>query len=174
MSSGWWKIYYLIAESSENAKSSPHLEVFRDKGIEVLLLFDRIDEWMMSNLHEFDGKAFVDVMRGDLALPGGDAKENADEAETDALTERIKAVLEDRVEEVRPTGQGLPESKPVFEYNARHPLLVRLDQETDEDRFRDLVLILFDQASLADGTAPKDSAAYVNRLNQLLLSLLND
>jgi molecular chaperone HtpG len=70
------------------------------------------------------------------------------------------------------TGQSMPESKPIFEYNAKHPLLERLDQEADEDRFKDLVLILFDQASLADGSAPKDAAAYVNRLNQLLLSLL--
>jgi molecular chaperone HtpG len=163
---------------------------------------------MMSNLQEFDGKAFADVMRGDLELPGEEGeegqegKEKKDEAETSALTERIKGVLEELVEDVRPsqrltdspaclvlgahdpgaqmrrileaTGQSMPESKPVFEYNAEHPLLERLDQEADEDRFRDLVLILFDQASLADGSAPKDSAAYVNRLNQLLLSLLKD
>jgi len=202
MVEGQEKIYYLIADSAENAKSSPHLEVFRKKGIEVLLLFDRIDEWMMSNLQEFDGKPFVDVMRGDLELPGEDTDDGKDDAQPDALTERIKAVLADVVEDVRPsqrltdspaclvlgahdpgaqmrrileaTGQSLPESRPVFEYNATHPLLVRLDQEADEDRFRDLVLILFDQASLADGTAPKDAAAYVNRLNQLLLSLLDD
>ena len=202
MVDGQDKIYYLVAESPEAAKSSPHLEVFRKKGIEVVLLFDRIDEWMMSNLQEFDGKPFVDVMRGDLALPGEEAEEAKDEAEASALTERIKGVLEELVEDVRPsqrltdspaclvlgahdpgaqmrrileaTGQSMPESKPVFEYNAEHPLLERLDQEADEDRFRDLVLILFDQASLADGSAPKDSAAYVNRLNQLLLSLLKD
>ena len=202
MIDGQDKIYYLIAESPEAAKSSPHLEVFRKKGIEVVLLFDRIDEWMMSNLQEFDGKPFVDVMRGDLDLPGEEAEEAGEDAETSALTERIKGVLEELVEDVRPsqrltdspaclvlgahdpgaqmrrileaTGQSLPESKPVFEYNATHPLLERLDQETDEDRFKDLVLILFDQASLADGSAPKDSAAYVHRLNQLLLSLLKD
>ncbi len=200
MVEGQEKIYYLIAESPENAKSSPHLEVFRKKGIEVLLLFDRIDEWMMSNLQDFDGKAFVDVMRGDLALPG--EADETPETESDGLTERIKAVLDDQVEDVRPsqrltdspaclvlgahdpgaqmrkileaTGQQLPASKPVFEYNAGHPLLTRLDREADEDRFRDLVLILFDQASLADGTAPRDAAAYVNRLNRLLLSLLDD
>ena len=156
----------------------------------------------MSNLQEFDGKPFVDVMRGDPDLPGADKEEPADEAETSALTERIKGVLDELVEDVRPsqrltdspaclvlgahdpgaqmrkileaTGQSMPESKPVFEYNAAHPLLERLDQEADEDRIRDLVLILFDQASLADGTGPKDSAAYVNGLNQLLLSLLKD
>ena len=202
MVDGQDRIYYLVAESAEAAKASPHLEVFRKKGIEVVLLFDRIDEWMMSNLQEFDGKPFVDVMRGDLELPGEETEASEENADNSALTERIQGVLADLVEAVRPsqrltdspaclvlgahdpgaqmrrileaTGQSMPESKPVFEYNAEHPLLERMDQESDEDRFRDLVLILFDQASLADGTAPKDSAAYVNRLNQLLLSLLKD
>ncbi len=202
MVDGQDKIYYLVAESPEAAKSSPHLEVFKQKGIEVVLLFDRIDEWMMSNVQEFDGKPFADVMRGDLDLPGETSDEEKDDPETSALTERIKGVLAELVEDVRPsqrltdspaclvlgahdpgaqmrrileaTGQSMPESKPVFEYNAGHPLLERLDQEADEDRFRDLVLILFDQASLADGSAPKDSAAYVTRLNQLLLALLKD
>ncbi|MEM8767341.1 MAG: molecular chaperone HtpG [Pseudomonadota bacterium] len=205
MVDGQEKIYYLVAESLENAKSSPHLEVFRKKGIEVLMLFDRVDEWMMSSLQDYDGKAFVDVMRDELDLPGAedDAGEEAkDDAETSALTERIKGVLDEAVEAVRPSarltdspaclvlgahdpgaqmrrileasGQSLPESKPIFEYNAEHPLLQLLDQEADEDRFRDLVLILFDQASLADGTALKDAGAYVSRLNQLLLALMRD
>lgn len=204
MVEGQDKIYYLVAESFENAKSSPHLEIFRKKGVEVVLLFDRVDEWMMSSLQEFDGKAFVDIMRGDLALPGEDAAADADDTdeETSALTERISSVLEGQVEAVRPsqrltdspaclvlgahdpgaqmrrileaTGQAMPESKPVFEYNAEHPLLVRLDQEADEDRFKDLVLVLFDQASLADGAPLKDASAYVTRLNRLLLTLLND
>lgn len=201
MVEGQEKIYYLVAESFANAKASPHLEVFRKRGIEVLLLFDRVDEWMMSSVYEFDGKSFQDIMRGDLDLPGtAEAEEEARETETGALTERISAVLGDRVEAVRPsrrltdspaclvlgahdpgaqmrrileaTGQAMPESKPVFEYNAAHPLLKRLDQEADESRFADLVLILFDQASLADGAALKDAAAYVSRLNQLLLALL--
>ena len=76
MVEGQDKIYYLVADSREAAKSSPHLEVFKKKGMEVVLLFDRIDEWMMSNLQEFDGKPFVDVMRGDLQLPGEDALES--------------------------------------------------------------------------------------------------
>ena len=204
MVDGQEKIYYLVAESFENARSSPHLEVFREKGIEVLLLSDRIDEWMMSSVHEYDGKSFQDVMRGDLDLPGENAtdEDKEDDGDTAALTERIKVVLNDSVEDVRPsqrltdspaclvlgahdpgaqmrrimeaTGQAMPEAKPVFEYNASHPLLQRLDTEPDEDRFKDLVLILFDQASLADGVALKDASAYVNRLNQLLLSLLSD
>jgi molecular chaperone HtpG len=204
MVEGQDKIYYLVAESFENACNSPHLEVFRERGVEVLLLFDRIDEWMMSALHEYDGKGFQDVMRADLELPGEAAESTDDEPEEqdNPLTERIKAVLEDQVEAVRPSqrltdspaclvlgahdpgaqmrrimeaaGQAMPESKPVFEYNAKHPLLERLDQEADEDRFRELVLILFDQASLADGAALKDASAYVNRINRLLLNLLAD
>jgi molecular chaperone HtpG len=200
------KIYYIVADSSDNAKNSPHLEVFKKQGVEVLMLFDRIDEWLMSSLQEYSGKTFQDVMRGDLELPGdaGDESQEEDAESTDAtaLTERIKSVLGERVEEVRPSrrltdspaclvlgdfamgaqmrrimeasGQALPESKPIFEYNAEHPLLTRLDSETDEDRFSDLLLILFDQASLAEGNALPDAAAYVTRLNTLLLTLLSD
>ena len=136
-----------------------------------------------------------------LELPGGESETEQATADTSALTERITSVLGERVEAVRPsqrltespaclvlgahdpgaqmrrileaTGQSLPESKPIFEYNASHPLLQRLDGEADEDRFRDLVLILFDQASLAEGAALKDASAYVSRINQLLLALLN-
>ena len=205
------RIYYLVAESYENARSSPHLEVFRERGIEVLLLFDRIDEWLMSNLPEFDGKAFQDITRAGLVLPGEAADETADgedsqkdasqeEADDDPLAERIKTALGDRVEAVRPstrltdspaclvqgefalgrqmqrimeaTGQAFTPPKPSFEYNAEHPLLKRLDRESDEDRFAELVLVLFDQASLAEGDALQDAGAYVNRMNRLLLELL--
>ena len=205
------RIYYLVAESYENARSSPHLEVFRKRGIEVLLLYDRIDEWLMSNLPEFDGKAFQDITRAGLVLPGEekakgedgeDSAADADQADADddPLAERIKAALSDRVEAVRAstrltdspaclvqgefalgrqmqrimeaTGQAFTPPKPSFEYNAEHPLLKRLDQESDEDRFAELVLVLFDQASLAEGDALQDAGAYVNRINRLLLELL--
>jgi molecular chaperone HtpG len=207
MVEGQDKIYYLTAETHENAKSSPHLEVFRKRGIEVVLMYDRIDEWLMSSLNEYDGKSFQDITRGDLVLPGDDAEEDkadnaADEDANAQLTTRIADVLGDKVEKVAPSkrltdspaclvlpefamgaqmrkimeasGQSLPESKPIFEYNADHPLLERLDAEIDEDRFADLVQILFDQASLADGAALTDASAYVNRLNKLLVSLLQD
>ncbi|MYF10314.1 MAG: molecular chaperone HtpG [Gammaproteobacteria bacterium] len=205
------RIYYLVAESYENARSSPHLEIFRERGIEVLLLFDRIDEWLMSNLPEFDGKAFQDITRAGLVLPGEagdksaegeDSQKDAskDESDDDPLADRIKAALGDRVEAVRAstrltdspaclvqgefalgrqmqrimeaTGQAFTPPKPSFEYNAEHPLLKRLDQESDEDRFAELVLVLFDQASLAEGDALQDAGAYVNRMNRLLLELL--
>ena len=208
---GQERIYYLVADSFENARSSPHLEIFRERGIEVLLLFDRIDEWLMSNLPEFDGKAFQDITRAGLVLPGEAADKTADDEDSnedaskddageDPLAERIKTALGDRVEAVRAstrltdspaclvqgefalgrqmqrimeaTGQAFTPPKPSFEYNAKHPLLKRLDQESDEDRFAELVLVLFDQASLAEGDALQDAAAYVNRINRLLLELL--
>ncbi|MFB1011706.1 MAG: molecular chaperone HtpG, partial [Thiopseudomonas sp.] len=198
------KIYYLTGDSYDHIKNSPHLEVFRKKGIEVLLLSDRIDEWMMNYLTEFDGKSFVDVARGDLDLGGLDSEEDkkAQEAvakEKEALVERLNGVLKDQVAEVRvshrltdspailaigeqdlglqmrqileASGQKVPESKPVFEFNPTHPLLEKLDNETDEDRFADLALILFDQAALAAGDSIKDPAAYVQRLNKLLVEM---
>ena len=199
------KIYYVVAESFENASSSPHLEVFKQRGIEVLQLYDRIDEWLMSGLTEYADKQFQDVARGDIDLP--EADENTDEeeaasAEDSGLTERIATALGDRVESVKASkrlidspaclvlgefalspqmrrmmeaaGQTAPESKPHFEYNAKHPLVVRLDQEPDEDRFDQLVRILFDQAALAEGGTLEDAPAYVDRLNSLLLELLSD
>lgn len=198
------KIYYLTGDSYDHIKNSPHLEVFRKKGIEVLLLSDRIDEWMMNYLTEFDGKSFVDVARGDLDLGGLDSEEDkkAQEAvakEKEALVERLNGVLKEQVAEVRvshrltdspailaigeqdlglqmrqileASGQKVPESKPVFEFNPAHPLLEKLDNEQDEDRFADLALILFDQAALAAGDSIKDPAAYVQRLNKLLVEM---
>ena len=195
------KIYYVVAESYEHASNSPHLEVLRDRGIEVLLMFDRIDEWLMSSLNEFKELKFQDAMRADLGLPDSEAEGEADGDEDNPLRERIKAVLEDRVEDVKvskrlsqspaclvlgeyalgaqmrrifeASGQAAPESKPIFEYNAQHPLIEKLDTESDEDRFQDLLMILFDQAALAEGEAPADAAGYVNRLNKLLLELMD-
>ena len=195
------RIYYLVAESYENAAASPHLEAFRERGIEVLLLFDRVDEWLMSNLSEFDGKAFQDIMRAGLQMPGEAKAEDQQKEDDDPLTERIAKVLGERVEGARRSqrlidsaaclvlpefavgpqmrrimkaaGQALPEAKPHFEYNAEHPLIQRLSEEADEDRFADLVLVLFDQASLAEGGALADAPAYVARMNRFLLELLN-
>jgi molecular chaperone HtpG len=194
------KVYYLIADSFEAARHSPHLEVFRARGIEVLLLHDRIDEWLMSNLSEYQGKVLQDIVRADLTLPGEEKKDDEASAD-DPMSQRIAAVLGERVEKVRPSkrltdspaclvigehalgpqlrrimeaaGQSLPESKPLFEYNAEHPLVTRLDQEADEDRFAELVLVLFEQASLAGGVPLTDPPAYVERINRLLLELLS-
>lgn len=204
MQEGQEKIYYLTGESYAQIKNSPHLEVFRKKGIEVLLMTDRIDEWLMSYLTEFDGKQFADVARGDLDLGSMDSEEDkkAQEEvakEKEALVERLQGVLKDQVASVRvshrltdspailaigeqdlglqmrqileATGQKVPDSKPVFEFNPQHPLLEKLDAEPDEDRFADLAHILFDQAALAAGDSIKDPAAYVQRLNKLLVEL---
>ncbi len=204
MQEGQDKLYYLTGESYTQIKDSPHLEVFRKKGIEVLLLTDRIDEWLMSYLTEFDGKSFVDVARGDLDLGKLDSEEEKQAKEEAAkakqgLVERIQNVLKDEVSEVRvshrltdspailaigqgdlglqmrqileASGQKLPESKPVFEFNPAHPLIEKLDAEADGERFGDLAKVLFDQAALAAGDSLKDPAAYVRRLNKLLLEL---
>jgi molecular chaperone HtpG len=197
------KIYYVVAENFNTAKNSPHLEVFRKKGIEVLLLSDRVDDWLMNHLQEFDGKQFQDVGRGALDLAGDSDEEKAEQEkvvkENEALVERLGKVLEDHVTEVRATnrltdsaaclvvgdfdmgaqmrrimeaaGQEVPDSKPILEVNPTHPLITILDQEPDEDRFADLASIVFDQAHLAEGGQLDDPAAYVARLNKLLLQM---
>jgi molecular chaperone HtpG len=197
------KIYYVVAENFKTAKHSPHLEVFRKKGIEVLLLSDRVDDWLMNHLQEFDGKQFQDVARGALDLAAESDEEKAEREklakESEAVVERLAKVLEGKVAEVRATnrltdsatclvvgdydmgaqmrrimeaaGQPVPESKPILEINPAHPLVKMLDQEADEDRFADLGNILFDQANLAEGGQLDDPAAYVSRLNKLLLEM---
>lgn len=198
------KIYYLTGETYAQVKNSPHLEVFRKKGIEVLLLTDRIDEWLMSYLSDFDGKSFVDVARGDLDLGNLDSEEDKKAAEEvakskEGLVERLKTALGDSVAEVRvshrltdspailaigeqdlglqmrqileASGQKVPDSKPIFEFNPAHPLIEKLDNEQSDERFGDLSHILFDQAALAAGDSLKDPAAYVRRLNKLLVEL---
>ncbi|KEA62696.1 Chaperone protein HtpG [Marinobacterium lacunae] len=204
MKEGQEKIYYVVADSYNAAKSSPHLEIFRKKGIEVLLMSDRIDEWMMSQLFDFDGKSFQDVSKGELNLGDVESEEEKKQQEEvakqmEGLTERLTSALGERIKEVRVThrltespaclvvgdydmgaqmrkimeaaGQAVPEVKPTFEYNPEHPLIAKLDKEPDEDRFKDLALTLFDQAELAAGGQLDDPAAYISRLNKLLLEL---
>ena len=191
------KIYFVLGENLTTARQSPHLEVFKQQNIEVLLLSDRVDEWLTSFLTEFDGWAFQDIMRGELDLPNVEKPADLDD---DPLVQRIQEVLGEKVESVRRstrltdsaaclvlgdddmgqqmrrimevTGQSVPDSKPHFEINSDHPLIQRLEAESDEDRFKDMVLILFDQASLADGTALLEPGEYVHRINRLLLNLL--
>jgi len=204
MKEGQDKIYYVVADSFNAAKNSPHLEIFRKKGIEVLLLSDRIDEWMMSQLFDFDGKSFQDVTKGELNLGDIESEEDKKHQEEaskqfEGLIERLNKVLEGRVSNVRVThrltdspaclvlgdydmglqmrkimeaaGQKVPDSKPIFEVNPEHPLIKKLDQESIEDRFSELALVLFDQSELAAGGQLDDPASYVSRLNKLLLEL---
>lgn len=195
------KIYYVFAENHNTARRSPHLEYFRKEGIEVLILSDRIDDWAMMQLGEYEGKKLQDVAKGDLAQQSEEAKQaqEALEQSSESLVERMKAVLSERVESVRPSvrltesptclvvgdfdmgaqmrrimeaaGQAVPKTKPVLEINPEHPLLKMLDAESDEDKFSDLAMILFEQAQLAEGGQLDDPAAYVQRLNALLLKL---
>ena len=198
------KIYYITAESFAAAKNSPHLEVFRKKGIEVLLMAERVDEWLTNSLTEFDGKSLQSVAKGDLDLGGlADEEEKKAQEETDKnfadLVERVKTALGDNVKDVRIThrltdspaclvvddmdmsanlermlkaaGQEVGGTKPTFEINPEHPMVMRLKDELDEDRFSDWSSILFDQALLAEGGQLEDPASYVKRLNTLLLQV---
>ncbi len=206
MKDGQDKVYYLIADSDAAARQSPHLEAFRKRGIEVLLLTDRIDEWWMSFADEFDGKKLQDVARGELDL-GDDEdddkdakKDDAKEDDSKALLDRMGDVLGEKVESVRrskrltdspaclvlgehdmglqmrrileASGQEAPDSKPHMEVNLDHPLVLHLNEEADEDRFGELVSILFDQASLAEGNTVAEPGTYVQRINKLLVELL--
>lgn len=206
MQDGQDKIYYLVGDSLKAARNSPHLEIFRKKGIEVILMHDRVDEWLMGHFNEFDGKQFQDISRGELdlgKLDDEDDKEQQEKTEKEFadLVTRIKESLGDQVKEVRVThrltdspsclaidehdmgaqmrkimeasGQAVPDSKPIFEINPAHPLLEKLDKEADEERFGDLVSVLFGQASLAEGGQLDDPGEFSSKLNKLLLQLSN-
>jgi len=195
------KIYYILAENYATAIASPHLESLRAKGIEVLLLTDRIDPWVVESLVEYEGKALVDVARAELELPEGDGKitQEAINDEHKPLLKKIRKVLRDRVESVtvskrlvdspacvvagsdelnpqlrrmlEASGQELPDSKPILEVNVGHPLVARLSSEPDEARFTALSEIVLDHALLAEGSQLDNPAAYVQRMNKLLLEL---
>mgnify|MGYP001377932177 FL=1 len=198
------KIYYVAAENYHTAANSPHLEIFRKKEIEVILLFDRIDEWLVSHLMEFGGKQFQDVARGQLDLGELEDKDEEthhkdNEKEYKSLVEKVGELLGEGVSEVRITyrltdspaclvvseddmgmqmrrilesaGQSVPDTKRIFEINPDHPLVKKLNDEADVDRFNDLTMVLYDQAKLAEGTQLPEPASYVARLNRLLLDL---
>ena len=204
MKDGQDKIYYITADSFAAAKNSPHLEIFRKKGLEVLLLNDRVDEWLMSHLTEFEGKSFQSVAKGALDLDkiaSEEEKQEQKQAEDQfkELLTRVKEVLGDQIKEVRissrltdspaclvadeyalsahlerllrEAGQSVPMSKPNLELNPSHPLIVRLQQESDAGRFGDWTHLLFEQAVLAEGGQLEDPASFVKRLNGLLLAM---
>ncbi|GAB0148627.1 MULTISPECIES: molecular chaperone HtpG [Marichromatium] len=205
MQEGQEKIYFITADSPAAARHSPHLEVFRKKGVEVLLLSDRVDEWLVSHLTEYKGKTLQSVTKGDLDLgeladaEDQAAKEKAEE-EHGSLLEQMKQTLGEQVETVRAStrlvdspaclvvgehdmsanlarvlksvGQEAPETKPTLEVNLEHPLLKRLEAETDDERFAELAMVLFDQAQLAEGGQLEDPAAFVGRLNKLMLNMM--
>ena len=199
MKEGQEAIYYITADSLSAAKNSPQLEVFKKKGIEVLLMSDRVDEWAMSHIQDFDGTPLQSVAKGAVDLGTLQDEEEKKAAEVAAegfkpLLEKLKASLKDKAQDVRVTtrlvdspaclvvqdhgmstqlarmlkqaGQPVPDSKPILEVNAEHALVKKL--ETSE-HFDDLAHILFDQALLAEGGLPDDPAAYVKRVNALLV-----
>ncbi|CUR46366.1 Chaperone protein HtpG [Alloalcanivorax xenomutans] len=190
------RIYYLLGDSLSAAQNSPHLEVFRKKGVEVLLLAERVDEWMMGFLTEYKGHTLVNAARGELDMPGDDDDKAEDPRQDAPVLGRLGEVLNEQVEAVRATarlvespaclvlgadelgpqmrmmleaaGQPVPESKPTLEVNLSHPLMQRMAELEDGDTFAELAQLLLDQALLAEGQLPKDPAATARRLNQLL------
>ncbi|MBS7458869.1 molecular chaperone HtpG [Coralloluteibacterium stylophorae] len=204
MKPGQDAIYYLTADGWNAARNSPQLEALKARGIEVLLMHERIDEWMAGYLTRFADKPFRNVAKGELDL---DALEGADDAGTRAkreeaakaaepVVEKIKAALGERVKEVKVSsrltdsasclvlgeydmalhmqrllkaaGQMVPGTQPSLEINAQHPLVQRIGT-ADEATAQDLSLLLFEQAQIAEGAQLEDPAAYVQRVNRLLL-----
>ena len=203
MKEGQDKIYYITAETHAAAKSSPHLEIFKKRDIEVLLLSDRVDEWAVSNLQEFDGKKLVSVAKGALDLGSidnaADSEEEKDSADSSDLINRIKESLAGKVKDVRVSsrlvdspsclvsdedemsmnlsrmlkaaGQEVPAVEPILEINVNHPIVKKMADEKDKDRFSDWSSIVLDQAMLSDGGTLEDPATFVVKLNNLILDL---
>ncbi len=195
------KIYYVLADNRATAAASPHIEGLTNKGVEVLLLTDRIDGWLVDSLSEYEGKTLVDVGRADIELPEGEGKitQEAMDDEHKPLLKKVKKALKTRVEAVQvsrrlvespacvvagenelnpqlrrmleASGQALPESKPILEINVEHPLVSRLSAETDDKRFGEIANIVLDHALLAEGSQLENPAEYVKRMNALLLEL---
>ena len=191
-------IYYLIAENHATALASPQIERLISAGTEVLLLTDRIDPWLADALREYQGKTLVDASAADVTAPGtGELSQDAFEKEHKGLLKKIRRHLKERVENVtvsqrlvdspacvvsgpdalspqlkamlEATGQALPASRPVLEINVEHPLVGRLDAQTDDERFASLAEVLLDQALIAEGSQLDNPAEYVARINRLLL-----
>ena len=198
------KIYYITADNLAAARNSPHLEIFKKKDIEVLLLTDRVDEWLVSHFTEYKEKHLQSVAKGELDLGDLEDQEDKEKVEKAAeehkhLIERVKSALGESVKEVRVSsrltdspaclvvgdydmsqnlarvlkqlGQDAPMPTPIIEINLEHPLLERMDKESDEDKFGELARLVFDQALLAEGGQLEDPAGFVHRLNRLMLDM---
>ncbi|MDH5178428.1 MAG: molecular chaperone HtpG [Gammaproteobacteria bacterium] len=204
MKEGQDKIYYITGDSYAAVKNSPHLELFKKKDIEVLLMADRVDEWMMSYMHEYNGKQLVSVAKGALDL--GELADKEEQAKTEqaskdykSMLEQMKTILDSKVKEVRVSnrltsspsclvveegdmavsmqkllkqaGQNIPDIEPILEINTDHPLVQRLREETDDERFGNWTHLLFEQAMLSEGGQLEDPVSFVSRMNELLLLL---
>lgn len=192
-------IYYLTAENLAAAKASPQLEVFKKKGIEVILMTNPVDEWAMNFMFEYDGTPLQNIAKGAVDL--GDLTDEAEKEEAKKaeetfkpVVEKLKGVLGNRAKDVRVSnrlvdspallvtadgelspqmiqmlkqmGQPVPESKPILEVNPNHPLIQKLESA---EQFDDLAQVIFDQALLAEGGQLEDPAAYLKRVNALLM-----
>jgi molecular chaperone HtpG len=200
---GQEEIYYVFGKNLETVRNVPHLEAFKEKGIEVIFLTDRIDEWLLSHLTEFEGKKLKSITSGDVNLDwvqGSESKEEKDPIDESfsSFLSRIKETLKDKVKDVRIShrlttfpvcfvndslGSFYPHflkneddsfrGKPILEVNSKHPLIHKLKEEKDNGRFEELASILYDQAVLSEGKTLHNSAEYVKRVNSLLVDLIN-
>ena len=199
MKEGQKAIYYLTADNLAAAKNSPQLELFKKKGIEVILMTSRVDEWAMNFLTQFEDTPLQNIAKGAVDL--GDLQDEEEKAEAEKAQETMKPVVDklktalgERAKDVKVStrlvdspaclvvgegelspqmiqmlkqmGQDVPESKPTLEVNPNHPLIQKLESS---EQFDDLAQVIFDQALLADGGQLEDPAAYLKRVNELLL-----
>ena len=193
-------IWYITADSYAAAFGSPQLEAFKAKGTEVLLMSDRIDEWMLGSLNEYAGKKLHNVAKGDVPMDDADKKKQEEATkEAEPLLKKLKELLGDRVGDVkvsarltdspsclalsdyemaphlarllREAGQEMPESKPTLEINPQHALLKRVEAEVDDAKAKDLATLLLEQAEISAGAQLPDPAAFVQRMNRVLLGV---
>lgn len=198
MKEGQEAIYYIVADKHTAALGSPHLEAFRKKGLEVLLLSDRIDEWLVSHLTAFEGKQLKSITQGDIKELAEDEtalSEDEKKQRTD-LAEKVKVALGELVADVKMTtrltespacivaeeggitphmarlmeqmGQAMPKVKPVLELNPDHSLVKRVAEIEDEAQVKEWALFLFEQAQLAEGDQLASPADFIKRVNKLL------
>tara|TARA_B100000401_G_scaffold101828_1_gene65861 strand:- start:1002 stop:2771 length:1770 start_codon:yes stop_codon:yes gene_type:complete len=186
------KIYFCVADTFEAATNSPHIEKLKSKNIEVLLLTDRIDEWLMTSIFEYKGKQLVNVSKESVSKNDDDNKLNEKDSE---LTKKIKKHLNDRVSDVvisdrlidsatclilpqsepgaqlrkilEASGQSFGTTKPIFEVNKNHKLLKKL-KDLKGKQFNSFVDFLYDYALIAEGGSPKDPAKYLRQLDKYL------
>ncbi|MEZ5461810.1 molecular chaperone HtpG [Dokdonella sp.] len=198
MKAGQEVIWYITADSYAAAKGSPQLEALRAQGVEVLLMSDRIDEWMAGYLTEYAGKKLRHVGKGEIELDAAATEAHkASEEAASGVVARLKELLGDRVSDVKvsrrltespsclvldeydmalhlrrvlkQSGHEMPDAAPVLEINPNHALLKRLESESDEARAKDLALLLLEQAQVSEGAQLEDPAAFVQRLNRVIL-----
>lgn len=193
------KIYYVTAPSYNAAKNSPHLEIFKKKGIEVLLLSDRVDEWLVNYIGDFEDKKLQSISKGKVDLKDDAVEDIKEQEETfGPMIEQIKTILADKAKDVQLThrltdspacvvaaeddmglemqrilqasGQAMPASKPIFEINPEHALIKRVHGIQDDEKFKQWIEVLFEQAVLAEGGQLDNPADFVSRVNKLLVS----